>query len=41
MCGTGSNTCVENKGTSNKNPFPTKQFLNFDFLTGEDVRLAK
>ena len=33
----GSNTCKDTGG--NLNPFPTKQFLDFDFLTGEKLDL--
>ena len=32
----GSNTCKDSKA-NNKNPFPTKQLLDFDFLTGETL----
>ena len=33
----GSNTCKASKTDKNINPFPTKQFLDFDFLTGEKL----
>ena len=35
----GSNACKDTK--DNKNPFPTKQFLDFDFLTGEKLPVKK
>ena len=34
----GSNACRDSKNKDkNINPFPTKQFLEFDFLTGETL----
>ena len=33
----GSNTCKDSPTDKNVNPFPTKQFLDFDFLTGETL----
>lgn len=38
----GSNTCGNTyEGEKNINPFPTKQFLDFDFLTGKSIEIAK
>ena len=34
----GSNSCKASEKTKNINPFPTKNFLDFDFLTGESVK---
>lgn len=35
----GSNSCKDSpKKESNKNPFPTKKFLEFDFLTGKTLK---
>ena len=36
----GSNTCKDSK-ENNKNPFPTKKLLDFDFLTGETLPTNK
>ena len=32
----GSNSCKN--AATNKNPIPTKNFLEFDFLTGETIK---